>query len=107
MYCLIQEAWPEHNFNPTNNVPSLDIGNEFKPTIQPKHVEHFENKITVLTCNDFLTHIETCESCRMRLLNRTNKITELFELNPQLKETLMIFLIGIVILMILNLLYKD
>jgi hypothetical protein len=37
---------------------------------------------------------------------RPSKIEELFALNPNIKETVVIFLVGLLILMILNLFYK-
>ena len=55
-----------------------------------------------------IEHIESCPNCRNYILQKygTSQITKLLETNPQLKETILIFLIGIVILLILNLFYK-
>jgi hypothetical protein len=60
-------------------------------------------------CQDFLRHLDECETCRINIasrLNKPNKLADLLTTNPQLKETIMVFLIGIVILMVLNLFYK-
>jgi len=62
-----------------------------------------------VTCDTLLSHLDECEECRIYVtnkLNRSNRLANLFETNPQLKETIMVFLIGILILMILNLFYK-
>jgi len=73
---------------------------------KPNQSEHFKPNIG---CNDFLEHLEECEECRMYISNRfgkSNKLADLLATNPQLKETLMVFLIGILVLMVLNLFYK-
>ena len=36
----------------------------------------------------------------------SNRLSELFTNNPELKETVIVFLIGILVLLILNLFYK-
>jgi hypothetical protein len=59
-------------------------------------------------CRDFINHLESCEECQMIMYNKfkPNKFQELLIINPQIKETIVIFLIGLLVLMILNLFYK-
>ena len=102
MYCSIQEAWPEHKFI-------------------SKNVEHFrqEQPITTSTtvpihlndvnkCNNIIDHIETCPYCQNYIRQKyyKNQIIDFININPQLKETIIVFLIGIVIIFILNIFCK-
>jgi hypothetical protein len=60
-------------------------------------------------CDNFLDHLSSCQMCQKYVsskLIRNNTFSKLFEMHPQLKETILVFLIGIVILMVLNLLSK-
>ena len=94
MYCPINEAWPQFIRSAPANVT-------------PKQVtEHFEPPAT-MTCDDFMKHLESCPLCSSKIKQQYgNKIYELFTTNPQLKETLIVFLIGIVVILVLNLFYK-
>lgn len=117
MYCSIQEAWPDYNNTHTSNTNAAierfnqnDV-RENRPEIS--HIIKNEQEIVVpqikkITCNDLLSHIEVCHECEEYLSNKykQNKFVNLLVTSPQLKETITIFLIGIVILMILNLFYK-
>ncbi len=77
-------------------------------THQSQQLQH--QQLQQLTkCQDSLLHIEECEECRNYLINKysqPSRLSELLTSNPQLKETIVVFLIGILILMILNLFYK-
>jgi hypothetical protein len=106
MYCLINEAWPEYN-----NYNKIEHTNEYKPNMHTK--EHFQSVQPIQTmqkysCSDFLEHLESCPECTNIIIKKysNNNLNELFKLNPQLKETILIFLIGIVILLIINLFYS-
>jgi hypothetical protein len=59
-------------------------------------------------CDIYIQHLNSCEECQMNLISkyRHNKLIEILTTNPQLKETLVVFLIGLLILIILNLFYK-
>jgi methionyl-tRNA synthetase len=59
-------------------------------------------------CGDLLYHIEHCDECKKLMANKYshNKISDLFVSTPQLRETIVVFLVGILILMLLNLFYK-
>lgn len=101
MYCSIQEAWPEHRFqnHRHNNIEYFNHNN--LPSNKPE--EQILNK-----CNSIIEHIESCPHCKQYIQQKygSNHIIELFNTNPQLKETILVFLIGVLILMILNLFYK-
>lgn len=117
MYCSIQEAWPDYNNTRTLNTNAAierfnqNDGRENKPEIS--HIIKNEQEIVTpqtkkITCNDILSHIEVCHECKEYLSNKykQNKFVDLLVTSPQLKEIITIFLIGIVILMVLNLFYK-
>lgn len=73
------------------------------------HNNHLHNKHnTFCSCQDFMYHLQNCEECQNLMHNkfRPSKIEEILSLNPNIKETIVIFLVGILILMILNLFYK-
>lgn len=95
MYCLINEAWPEYN-----NFNKIEHFTDNKPI----HIQHVQK----YSCSDFLEHLENCPECSNFIIKKysNNQFNELFKLNPQLKETILVFLIGIVILLIINLFYK-
>jgi hypothetical protein len=115
MYCSIQEAWPEHKFIPRNvehfredqqtypNIQSIPTSTSI-PTSIPTSISN--NQIN--KCNSIIDHIESCPYCQNYIRQRyyKNQILDFINMNPQLKETIMVFLIGIVILMILNLFIK-
>jgi len=100
MYCSIQEAWPEHNFQ---NQSSKSI-EYFKQNINQDQ----KNDNSINKCYSILEHIESCPNCKYYIQQKygSNQLLELLNTNPQLKETILVFLIGIVILLILNLFYK-
>ena len=59
------------------------------------------------SCQDFMYHLQNCEECQNLIhSNKPSKIEEILLLNPNIKETIVIFLVGILILIILNLFYK-
>lgn len=97
MYCLINEAWPEYN-----NYNKIEHFNENKTNL------HIKQSTEKYTCSDFLEHLEKCPECANHIIKKysNNNFNELFKFNPQLKETILVFLIGIVILLIINLFYK-
>ena len=77
------------------------------PTDEEYH-KNFNKQMKQLNCDDILEHLHNCSECQKYLENKykSDKIYDLFSINPQLKETIIVFLIGILILMILNLFYK-
>ena len=134
MYCSIQEAWPEHNFgnkidNFTNQNTSTSILNKNNTqqnninnivnTVDSinstNNVEHFTSK-NPINCKSFIEHLDKCPECKSKLkatindnfssLGSLGNLFEKFAATPELKETIIVFLIGILVLLILNLLFK-
>jgi len=94
------------NINNKNKRENSNMMNELKDNYYNQIQKKQLNRIG---CEDFIEHLEECEECRIYISNRYgkgNKLAEMLTTNPQLRETLMVFLIGILILMILNLFYK-
>jgi hypothetical protein len=94
------------NINKKNKRENSNTTNELKNIY---HNQIQKKRLNGIGCEDFIEHLEECEECRMYISNRygkSNKLAEILSTNPQLRETLMVFLIGILILMILNLFYK-
>jgi hypothetical protein len=56
-------------------------------------------------CINMAHHIENCEECKRYY--KGSSLVDLFIKMPQLKETIVVFLIGILIILILNMYYKD
>lgn len=107
MYCPLSEAWPAFNhINRTEHFAShINQTNQIDDPIKiTKPAEENDNHKP--TCKDIVEHINNCQECYQKYNKKQYQLTELLALNPQLKETLMIFLIGMLILLILNLLYK-
>jgi hypothetical protein len=132
MYCSIQEAWPEHNFgrdikidnitNQNNNTSILNKNN-IQQNNNVDNVANMEHYTSNITCKSFIEHLSKCSECKSKLkdikeivdIREIGKIREGFSFNniiekmaltPELKETLIVFLIGILVLLILNLLFK-
>jgi hypothetical protein len=126
MYCSLQEAWPEYN-NTTSHVSRSSVPvQEIKDIKNVREIhsvekknnnffEHFNEENSEkqsynhIGCNNFLDHLSSCHRCQQYIsskFSRNNSFSKLFEMHPQLKETVLVFLIGIVILMVLNLLTK-
>ena len=90
--------------HPTIN--NHQISNQEKHSVNNEIVEKYNN--SQYNCHNFLEHLENCSECQKIISNRykSNNLTEIFKANPQLKETIVVFLLGLLIIMILNLLYK-
>ena len=103
MYCSIQDAWPENGFRIENfnQYPELQ-----KPLQQKQQIT--ETMVDKDKCYLIIEHIESCPKCKQYIMQKygSNRLSELFTNNPELKETVIVFLIGILILLVLNLFYK-
>jgi len=88
-----------------NSVPSYTANNSntYADTYADTNTD-----IKLYNCRDFIKHLENCEECQMLMHNKfkPNRFEELLTMNPHIKETIVIFLIGLLVLMILNLFYK-
>jgi hypothetical protein len=94
-----------NHLNQLNHFDQLDKFNQMNNSSHPTHLVHQGNSYD---CDDIIEHIKSCSECRrmIQMENKSNNIMELFKTNPQLKETVVVFLLGLLIIMILNLLYK-
>ena len=104
-----------NNLEKENN--QLKFGNKLKNKnlIQNEHnnynkdnsIEHNHN-LESYGCDDFMLHLQNCEKCQIAMYNKfkPSKMEELLTLNPNIKETVVIFLVGLVVLLVLNLFYK-
>lgn len=100
-YCLIEDAWGKSISN------DLSKRNNFKHDIK----EHFhDSKHENMSCKDIINHVRKCNICYNELLNifSKNKIfeskVESFEnLIDDHRETIVLILIGVSILLFFNL----
>jgi len=97
MYCSIQDAWQDNEFTYKTKIQEQNRPNQIK--------EEYNNDLMSNECINFLNHIQGCKKCRNEIMGIVAK-ENIMSFNPQIKEVMIIFLIGIIILMILNLLYK-
>lgn len=113
MYCYLEEVWPQYNSNirqpnvNTHNSRMIETFNYEHPLTKPltDHThEHMNENIN--SHEHFLKHMETCQHCQMLLSKyRSDKIVKLLS-DPKLKETIVVFLLGLLIILILNLIIK-
>ena len=108
MYCSIEEAWQDNTnsvvhkhkyYGETNN--SIQINNN----VEKNNLIEKNHDLNNLSCKYILEHLENCNKCKMDFYKK-HYLYNILSVNPQMKETIIIFLIGILILLILNLLYK-
>jgi len=86
MYSLIQEVWPDNE----------------------KIVEKFSNNSEhVINCDDIMDHIENCEICKKKIYIKYKCIGNKIVLSKEDKEYIRIFLIGILIILVLQLFNKS
>jgi hypothetical protein len=129
-YCTIQEAWPDYNYNHTiNNIQKSqpivekmtqdipeNVPYQTDTSIASNHTIDLPelndsmhdnyNKQNILLCNESAHHINNCQYCK-KYYQFHNNLMKLFINTPQLKETITVFLIGLLIIIILNLYFKD
>lgn len=106
MYCSLQDAWPNNNierFDNFNEIQSpYNENNGQQSQIYNKKVE----PITKFNCEMIIDHIKKCDICKNYLqVNKKHIITEFFTVNPQIKETIIVFLFGLLFLFIINLFF--
>ena len=104
-----------------NNTQQNDINNIVNTVDSinsTNNVEHFTSK-NPINCKSFIEHLDKCPECKSKLKDTVNdnfsslgslgslgNLFEKFAATPELKETIIVFLIGILVLLILNLLFK-
>ena len=94
-----------NNLEKENN--QLKIGNKLKNNNLHQNDDNNHNH-TNYGCDEFMLHLQNCEKCQIAMYNKfkPSKMEELLTLNPNIKETIVIFLVGLVVLLVLNLFYK-
>jgi hypothetical protein len=104
-YCLLEDAWGGHNHITKQY-------KEYNNSIKQDTVEHFEEpKIKynyARSCDDFFNHINNCKTCSNRLREKykskvLNNIQDIINNN---KESIVLILMGIFILLFFNLIYN-
>jgi hypothetical protein len=115
MYCALQDAWPDiqnkqtssqnqyyNNINTqlsSNGKHNMEIINSLD---KQYHIENFNND----NCKYIIEHINNCPSCRLKFIKHKNNLFSSLDLNPEHKESIIVFLIGIMIILLLNLFIK-
>lgn len=131
MFCSVQEAWPEYynyknrdknnnnkvvestfgdNYNKTNDITSIGIN----PFINKKNIiEKFDENIETKEyfdedCETIIKHLQYCNKCRnkLNLMSQTSIINKLNNLTEESKETIIIFLIGFIMILLIHLFHK-
>ena len=109
MYCSLQDAWPDiQNKQSSFQNQSLLRSEENNINSNRKYnmkIENFNNNNNN-TCKYILEHINNCSSCRLKFIQNKNNIFSSLDINPEYKETIIVFLIGIIIILLLNLFIK-
>lgn len=103
-YCSIEDAWG------TNNYPSKQFKNKseiefFNDANNQKDYNANNQKENELTCETFVAHIQNCKTCQNKIKKRFKpQLIENFNntINEN-KDTIVIILIGISILLFFNL----
>ena len=117
MYCSLSEVWGNNNCN--DNIYRYNDNNKFdnnkidnNKIDNNKMIEHFNNKENnkLITCDNFLNHIVDCINCQKKLTEKLCKkdIFTLFNfknIDKETKETIIIFFIGIILIIILKLIF--
>ena len=108
---LISETRPEMQL-PTNNyqVNQINQSNKVNQSNQTNKNNKLNHNLE-MNCDNFLDHISECSECRNKFMkyycNRNYSLTKLMDEHPQLRETLLVFLIGLLILFLLNMLRGE
>lgn len=132
-YCSIDDAWKNSDYisdqlrqyeNPYEKHTEKNIIENFdytiekqnkcknNPNLQYNQINEQMNRninnqqMCVFSCDDFMNHLNTCQTCRIKMRNRfSSKIIERLQ-NVVLdnKDTILLFLIALFILVFINLL---
>lgn len=125
MFCSVQEAWPDYyNNNEKYDRDKTEI-NKNKNNKQKYMIENFEENMTEELdisetnnkykvdkeeeCYKFLKHLDKCHKCKKLLTNLNNNKLDIFKnlnITNEQKETIIIFLIGLLILLIIHIFCK-
>ena len=117
-FCSIEDAWGDNKisdqfkkYNGDNNKVCTDPTKIECPLKENKSIEHFSqtNNIGVITCDAIFNHISQCKYCYNKLYYKFNVpqknefINNLHNIINNNKDTVVIILIGIFIVMFFKL----
>ena len=113
-FCSIEDAWGDNKISdrfqkytekPCSNTSKLEC-----PIKEKKNVENFaEDNMNIITCDDILNHVNHCKHCYNKLFYKFNVpqknelITNLHNIFNNNKDTIVLILIGIFILLFFKL----
>jgi hypothetical protein len=99
MYCSISEAWGNNNkiYDFNKNITNNNI------------IENFKDELKNIKCDDFLKHIVDCNECQKILTQKFCKnqrpLIDLNLIDKNTKETIIIFIFGLILIMIFNMFF--
>ena len=109
-YCSIEDAWKnndyitdqykKYNDQPINDVENIENFDNLSQTFNPKFNYEIGPKKNyhkcVFTCDNFLEHLNTCESCRRKIRNNFSSkiISELKNFISDNKDSILLFHLG-------------
>ncbi len=108
-YCSIEDAWGKSNcVSNNNNKPNNNIiehFNEQKYETKIQNTKKHNTKNDELNCEDFILHIKNCRKCynRVKHLFKPQLIENLERIIDENRDTIVLILIGIAILLFFNL----
>ena len=121
-YCTIQDAWGKSNSMTTqmkeymgNTDNIYEIQKPQSPQPQLNNLKSDELMLLIQNiqkknneCNNFMEHIKTCNTCYNAMRNkfRSPAVEKIYQLVQENRDTILLILIGIAILLILNLMYN-
>ena len=113
MYCSIEEAWPQYNKNYNNyhSINNRTFDNYNTITNNPLQLNNSNQQIEQFNNQPNFNNIIPTNNTEKLIENFTNendttKNNNYFTLDNQTKEIIIIFLIGLLIILIFNLLCK-
>jgi hypothetical protein len=118
-YCSIEDAWKNTDFisdqfkiyeNPyekKNIIEKFDQNVNYEAPKKPKHVNYETPKhVCTFTCENFWEHLNTCQTCRMKIRQRfsSKMIENIQNIILDNKDNVLLVLIIMFILVFFNLL---
>ena len=110
MYCSINEAWGNNKIdNKIDNNVNNNVNNNIE--LKQKIIENYNDEFKNINCDKFINHIVDCKECQKKLLDKFCKIPNkpLIDINYfdiETRETIIIFFIGLIIIITLNLFFN-
>jgi len=110
-YCSIEDAWGKSNCVSNNNYIQnndnkiIEHFDESKYNTNKQHSTKYNAKIDELNCEDFILHIKNCKKCynKVKHLFKPQLIDNIERIIDENRDTIVLILIGIAILLFFNL----